>query len=176
MKKKLNNRKKEIIIAMIVISVIAIMVCSININQPCQYFRLSFMEGMTLIIALVFAFFLIDRGYDRRHKDDYCVGLIKKIQKNLENNYIMSPKIGERKMTLLMITTIQNDIDILKDLIGKKRETEVEKIKEKFNEYDNVYGDICDNAEKLNLGEDMLVRLSFKTSDLLETLASYLYQ
>lgn len=163
-------------IGITVLFIIGIMFFSAHEKPPYSYVRLSFVDGISLVFAVIFAYFLIEKGNDKRQRKEYCEWLIMKIQEQLELEWLKKPTVEKRRVILLTIRSIQNKLKLLSNLKIEINSKEIKYVQERFDEYEEFFGEHSQDMNYLTKSEDTFIRIITSVSDKLEELLNELYK
>lgn len=173
-RKKINS--KLIASAVTVFVLIAIMVRSCYMKPPYAYIRLSFLDGASLIFAVIFTYFLIERGSEKRQRKEYCERLIMKLQEQLESECLKKPTVESYNITLLTIRSVQSKLKLLANIKGDIDPNDIRYVQDRFNEYEEFFGEHCQDQKYLCSSEHTCIRMLTLISDKLEGMAIGLYK
>ena len=174
MRKKKNLT--SIISAIAIIAIVIIMCISSRMQWPYSYIRLTFFDGMTLIFAVIFTYFLHQKGTEKRQRKEYCERLIIKIQEQLEAEYLKRPTVEKNGIILLTIRSIQKKLKLLAALKNEVDEKDIGYAQDRFNEYEEFYGEHCQDQNYLISSESTCIRMLTLVSDKLEEIVNKLYE
>lgn len=153
------------------------MIYSSRVITDRAYFVLSFSEVLTLIFAIIFTYFLVERDSQQRQRREYGERLIIKIQTQLSEECLIHPVESETTYILMKIRSIQTKIGVLcsmRDTLGLQ-EQEINYVKEKFNKYEELYGEVFEDRNKLKEAEPEFIKFITLTIDKLEIICGKLY-
>lgn len=174
MHKRVNLTSIFCVIAIVVIAIV--MFVSSRMKIPYPYIRLSFIDGMTLIFAVIFTYFLLERGNEKRQRKEYCERLIIKIQEQLELEYLKKPTVEKQSIILLTIRSVQKKLKLLANLKKEVDEKDINYAQERFNEYEEFFGEHCQDQNYLASSENTCIRMLTLVSDKLEEIVNKLYK
>lgn len=169
-----NKRNWTFIITIVIV---IIMIYSSSIITDRAYFVLSFSEVLTLIFAIIFTYFLVEKDSQQRQRREYGERLIIKIQTQLSEECLIHPVDSETMYILMKIRSIQTKIGVLyskMDTLGLQ-EQEVSYVKKNFDKYEELYGEVFEDPNKLKEAEPEFIKIITLTIDKLEIICGKLY-
>lgn len=158
-KRKIKTVKK---VAISVLCIIVIFIALINVFaiKNDDFWKTSATTCITLLVAIVFGYYMTQKNLDARRQKDEYIKIIEKIQAIIMNdlmyNIIDNNNINE---ALMNKRNLSNYITILKNHASKFGfKTEVAFINEKFEEYADILGNHNDDLEYLKKSQMELKR------------------
>ena len=121
-----------------------------NCKNNDKFFDASFTTLVTIAIAVIVSYFLVQKKTDKRRKNEKIDDLLYKIQCYVnEDNFVLTGEDISRK-NLILHRTISNKIRCLKSLgLDKNSKKELEYIEKNFKDFRRVYGDNYSSREKM---------------------------
>lgn len=151
-RKRLSPKAKSVTRKMLALAIIAGLGCLIfyNINTNPTFWKTSASSCITIVIALVFSYWLVQRENDLRKQKEILASLIFDLRAQIDKDdmYDLS---GKTTISINMRNRdISNKIGVL-DKVKKdfNVEDEVDFISERFDEYKELIGNHIDDPEYL---------------------------
>lgn len=148
---KKNQRIFKIIIMIFIIFIAGISIYNIKNNWK-DFLKFSFVNALTLIIAIVFAFWAVQKNQDNRRFYDSIVKILESIQLIVTNKLIID-NFTQASINNLQqdMRIVRNKIDVLKTIqnildINK----EIEYIEVNFNNYKTTIDNHLNDYDYLN--------------------------
>lgn len=136
---------KKLLIAGIVIFFIIITGISWYCNGICSLFSFNIVDVLTLGIASILIYYLSEKNNDKRKKNEKIENLIVEISSKLNSISLQVPRKEKQKEYLYIFKYISNKFNVLKLLIDKNDERDLENAEKEF---ENLRVFITDNINQ----------------------------
>lgn len=148
----MKNFKVVVYIGIVTIAILCIGLSVYNsLNNP-DFLNVSASSLLTLLVAVLFAFYFSQRLSDRRKLKDTVEKIIDQLQRiiNAEEYYKITEDCARENLTLMQ-KTVSNKLSSLEKVAKKlKLENEVKYLIEQFGEYREFIGDHFDDLQYLS--------------------------
>ena len=141
----MENTWKVLGIIGIIAVFIAISVVSCICNGVCEFFSFNIVDILTLGIASLLIYYLTERNNDKRKKNEKIENLIIEISSKLNSISLQIPSKEKQKEYLYCFKYISNKFSVLKLLIEKEDERNLENAEKEF---ENLRVFITDNINQ----------------------------
>ena len=174
-----NNSKaiyvlSAILIIFVLVSIIWLIIYNIKTND--QFWEASAANCITIVIALLNAYRLVQRKNDLRKQKELIANLILDLRSQLDKEDMYDLSNKSEKDINMRNRDISNKIEILDGIKGKfKIESGVDFISEKFDEYKEFIGNHIDDRDYLISSHSELKRPILLISNKLFEISLELY-
>lgn len=142
-----------------------------NYNSA-SFWNASLIQILTLLVAAGLSFFFVQRLTDKRRKIDCYEHILNEIQNIIDNN----PTIFSiDKEALVLQQSVANKIKYLQEHSFSQTKTDLEYIREHFNELRELYGNHKQNYGSLKSIESDMMRHKTNISDKIDKIKLELY-
>lgn len=166
----------NILLCIIIIGILA--VGGYNFKYNAKFLSVNIGLILSLLIAVVFAYFLSQRKLDERKKKDQIEYLLQKMQNMLLEKFVINIQSrDDLNYNTLFQKSFDNRIKILNDLKSTLiKKDNLDYLLREFNEYKDFIGENYDNVQHLNSSKKTLSRLISNIDFMLDELIFSLYK
>lgn len=153
------NKYRNFIIVIPLAIVLTVLVI-FNIRNNANFFMISIGSLLTLFVAILISYYFVQRNTDQRYQKEIYVKLLMDIQSFVTNPdiYTFNKEIDTGIITSRK-RTLSNYIRLIESHSKKFcLQTEVEFVRKKFDEYDELIGDHISDIEYLSKSKKELQR------------------
>lgn len=173
--KKYKKILKIVFILILTLAYLAFVLYNICTNS--KFWEASAINCITVGIAIVISYYLVQKRSDQRKQKEIIIDLIFKLQKQIEEEHMYNLEGQQKEGVLLRSRNINNKIHILKEVACRYAISEdIRFIEEKFNEYNDFIGNHIEALEELTNFKSELRRPIDLISNRLITIALKLYK
>ena len=148
-----------------------------NVKTNQSFFQASASDCITIGIAIIISYYLVQKRDDQRRQKDIIFELISKIMLIIENEKMYNFSGQTKEEIMMRNRNISNRIHILEKIKDDfSIVTEVDFIRAKFDEYCDFIGDNIEKPDYLQQSQNALLRPISLIHTKLEEIALNLYK